>query len=57
MFSKAYASARKEERPKYLCLNITGDIQGVKGARMYGDVFITLAAAVWLRTSFANMYT
>jgi len=57
MLSKVCASARKEERPKYGCLNITGDIQGVKGARIYGDFFITLAPAVRLHTSFANMDT
>lgn len=54
MFANAYASAKDGEHPKYGCLNITGDIRGVCGARGYGELFMTLAPAVRHRTSFSN---
>ena len=54
MFARAYAAAGNGERPKYGALNITGDIMGVRGARIYGEFFITLSPAVRHRTSFAN---
>ena len=57
MFAKAYASVRDSEHPKYGCLNITGDIRGVRGARRYGELFMTLAPDVRHRTSFSNAGT
>jgi len=57
MFGAAYADAPDEEHPKYGCLNITGDILGVRGARGYGKLYLTLAPSVRYRTSFSNKDT
>jgi len=54
MFAGAYAAASDGEHPKYGCFNVTGDIRGVRGAKQYGEFFITLAPAVRHRTSFSN---
>jgi Protein of unknown function (DUF3626) len=40
------------ERPKYGCLNITGDIAGVRSARRYGNCYLTLHEHVRQRATF-----
>ena len=57
MFGNAYSGARDIDHPKYGCLNITGDIFGVHGARVYGEFYLTLGPGVRSRTSFSNQDT
>ena len=57
MFGGAYDGAKGGDHPKYGCLNMTGDIAGVKIARGYGTLYMTLSAAVRHRTTFANQDT
>jgi Protein of unknown function (DUF3626) len=52
MFGSAYKECENHMRPKYGCLNITGDIAGVHPARYYGSLFITLASHVRHRATF-----
>lgn len=52
LFGGFYDSASPFERPKYGCLNITGDIRGVPAARTYGPIFLTLKPEVRLRSTF-----
>ena len=54
MFGGAYGGAAPSDRPKYGCLNLTGDYAGVKGARRYGPLFLMLGPEVRHRTTFAN---
>ena len=57
MFHKAYAGAKPEERVKYGCLNVTGDIEGVQCAKSYGSFFLVLAPHVRDRTTFSDRDT
>lgn len=41
-------------RPKYACLNITGDVQGCFPARHYGDLYITLCKHVRHRVTMSD---
>jgi hypothetical protein len=52
MFDSAYKECENHMRPKYGCLNITGDIAGVHPARYYGSLFITLESHVRHRATF-----
>jgi len=57
LFGGAYDSAKPDERPKYGCLNISGDIAGVVPARRYGKCFIILAPHVRYRATFSDRDT
>jgi len=57
LFGQHYRDCVPSERPKYGCVNITGDIQGVSPARRYGKCFITLQPHVRHRTTFCDMDT
>jgi Protein of unknown function (DUF3626) len=53
LFRSFYDNVPPFERPKYGCLNITGDIKGVPAARnLYGPCFITLKPDVRHRSTF-----
>ena len=54
MFGKNYSCAQPHERPKYGCLNMTGDIFGVAKAQHYGPLFMILKPDVRLRTTFTD---
>lgn len=55
IFDKQYSGARADERPKYGCLNMTGDYNGVLVARQhYGEAFMILKPDVRLRTTFTD---
>ena len=52
VFTK-YATSKPFNRPKYGCLNITGDVAGVKSAaRSYGTCYLTLKQHVRYRSTF-----
>ena len=59
MFGKCYSSAECKafDRPKYGCLNFTGDYSGVMGARSYGEFFVILRQHVRHRATFFSMDT
>lgn len=58
LFGSSYNGCEASARPKYGCLNITGDIQGVKPARaQYGKCFLTLAPHVRHCTTFSDKDT
>ena len=57
LFDGAYDFALPEQRPKYGCLNISGDIRGVRAARAYGSCAITLASTVRYRSTFSDRDT
>ena len=52
MFGGFYSECEPFDRPKYGCLNITGDITGVKLAKAYGPMFVVLAPSVRFRSTF-----
>lgn len=57
MFGKCYDMCKPNLRPKYGCLNISGDIQGVRAAHCYGTFFLTLKNEVRYRTTFFDRDT
>ena len=57
MFGPAYDRCSAFQRPKYGCVNITGDIEGVKPARHYGRLFMTLKKSVRHRCTFFDKDT
>jgi Protein of unknown function (DUF3626) len=54
LFGGWYDNCAPSHRPKYGCLNIFGDIRGVKCARGYGRVVLTLANHVRHRSTFLD---
>jgi len=54
MFGQHYRSSQPHERPKYGCLNMTGDNFGVRVARVYGALFMVLKPDVRVRTTFTD---
>jgi len=61
MFGEWYEKTRVDckpfDRPKYGCLNISGDIEGVKPARAYGTLFLILHQHVRHRATFFSRDT
>lgn len=57
LFGRCYNGCEPSLRPKYGCLNITGDIRGVGPARYYGAMFLTLAPHVRHRATFSDKDT
>lgn len=57
MFGPAYDRCSAFQRPKYGCVNITGDIEGVKPARNYGDLHIILKKSIRHRCTFFDKDT
>lgn len=57
LFGSWYSGCQDFQRPKYGCLNISGDIRGVRPARGYGRLFITLANHVRHRCTFSDQDT
>jgi hypothetical protein len=54
LFSSAYDEAKDFDRPKYGCLNVSGDVKGVNAAAMFGSLVITLQPHVRHRCTFFN---
>jgi hypothetical protein len=52
MFGAAYNEAQAYHRPKYGCLNLSGDIKGVAKVRCYGPYFMILKPHVRHRCTF-----
>jgi Protein of unknown function (DUF3626) len=52
LFGGAYDGCPPFQRPKYGCLNLSGDIAGVVPARHYGALFLTLASHMRYRCTF-----
>ena len=57
MFGTCYDNATPHERPKYGCLNVSGDLQGVPSARAYGQLFLMLHPHIRYRTTFFHKDT
>ncbi|CAB9526425.1 Protein of unknown function (DUF3626) [Seminavis robusta] len=59
MFGGSYNSSActNFDKPKYGCLNVSGDIQGVNSARRYGNLFMILQPHVRYRSTFFNKDT
>ena len=57
MFGPAYDRCSAFQRPKYGCVNITGDIEGVKPARHYGDLHMILKKSIRHRCTFFDKDT
>jgi Protein of unknown function (DUF3626) len=54
LFGGWYDNCPPSHRPKYGCVNVFGDIQGVQCARGYGRVVLTLANHVRHRSTFLD---
>eukprot|EP00929_Paragymnodinium_shiwhaense_P065390 TRINITY_DN32787_c0_g1_i1.p1 TRINITY_DN32787_c0_g1~~TRINITY_DN32787_c0_g1_i1.p1 ORF type:complete len:476 (-),score=42.90 TRINITY_DN32787_c0_g1_i1:380-1807(-) len=54
LFGSQYSGAQPQDRVKYGCLNMTGDIGGVKLAHQYGKLFMILKPDVLLRATFTD---
>lgn len=57
LFGGFYDTSPPTLRPKYGCLNISGDIAGVTPARQYGTFFLTMDTAVRYRSTFSDYDT
>lgn len=57
MFGRHYDTATAFQRVKYGCINLTGDIEGVRPARSYGAFFVSLKPSVRHRCTMHNMDT
>jgi hypothetical protein len=57
MFGPSYDGCLPSERVKYGCLNVTGDITGVKAAASYGTMVMALVPHVRYRTTFFSQDT
>jgi Protein of unknown function (DUF3626) len=57
MFGGAYDDAKPFDRPKYGCLNVSGDVAGVPTALNYGQVVMTLQPYVRRRCTFHSWDT
>jgi hypothetical protein len=54
LFDGAYDDCPPFQRPKYGCLNLSGDIAGVVPARTYGKLVLTLASHLRYRCTFSD---
>jgi len=55
MFGEAFAKeVKSEERPKYGCLNMTNDPQGVPNATQYGSSYLVLKNSLRWRCTFTS---
>lgn len=55
LFGKAYSGSKAFQRPKYGCLNVTGDIRGVPvAAKNYGELYMVLNTDVRYRCTFSD---
>eukprot|EP00542_Grammatophora_oceanica_P018171 CAMPEP_0194049162 /NCGR_PEP_ID=MMETSP0009_2-20130614/29874_1 /TAXON_ID=210454 /ORGANISM="Grammatophora oceanica, Strain CCMP 410" /LENGTH=455 /DNA_ID=CAMNT_0038695247 /DNA_START=460 /DNA_END=1827 /DNA_ORIENTATION=+ len=52
MFGSAYNGCQAQDRCKYGCINVTGDIRGVHAAQRYGKCFLILKSHLRYRTTF-----
>lgn len=57
LFGGSYDGCLPFLRPKYGCLNISGDIAGVQPAKHYGTFFLTLDNSVRYRSTFSDKDT
>ena len=57
LFNGAYNKAEASLRPKYGCLNVSGDIRGVRPAQHYGTFVMTLAPHTRYRSTFSDRDT
>ncbi|CAB9515667.1 Protein of unknown function (DUF3626) [Seminavis robusta] len=57
MFGGCYNSSACFDRPKYGCLNVSGDVRGVRSARSYGNIFMILQPNVRYRSTFFSKDT